>query len=67
MCRQLLLDLKMGICVDLDSNATMFPDHPVQRDVPGQTDHSLKKICPNDLCPCGSGKKFKKCCGRNNQ
>lgn len=23
-----------------------------------------KKIGPNDPCPCGSGKKFKKCCGR---
>ena len=22
-----------------------------------------KKIYPNDLCPCGSGKKYKKCCG----
>ena len=22
-----------------------------------------KKICPNDPCPCGSGKKYKKCCG----
>ena len=21
-----------------------------------------KKVMPNDLCPCGSGKKFKKCC-----
>ncbi|HCY60580.1 MAG TPA: SEC-C domain-containing protein, partial [Lachnoclostridium sp.] len=20
---------------------------------------------PNDPCPCGSGKKYKKCCGRN--
>ena len=24
-----------------------------------------KKIYPNDSCPCGSGKKYKKCCGRN--
>lgn len=24
-----------------------------------------KKIYPNELCPCGSGKKYKKCCGRN--
>ena len=24
-----------------------------------------KKIYPNDPCPCGSGKKYKKCCGRN--
>lgn len=23
-----------------------------------------KKIYPNDLCPCGSGKKYKKCCGK---
>ena len=23
-----------------------------------------KKIYPNDLCPCGSGKKYKNCCGR---
>jgi preprotein translocase subunit SecA len=22
------------------------------------------KIGRNDLCPCGSGKKYKKCCGR---
>ena len=24
-----------------------------------------KKIYPNDPCPCGSGKKYKKCCGKN--
>jgi len=23
-----------------------------------------KKIGRNDPCPCGSGKKYKKCCGR---
>ena len=23
------------------------------------------KVYPNDPCPCGSGKKYKKCCGRN--
>jgi uncharacterized protein YchJ len=22
-----------------------------------------KKVYPNDPCPCGSGKKYKKCCG----
>lgn len=26
---------------------------------------SIIKIYPNDPCPCGSGKKYKKCCGRN--
>lgn len=25
---------------------------------------SKRKIYPNDLCPCGSGKKYKQCCGR---
>lgn len=27
--------------------------------------HKEKKIYPNDPCPCGSGKKYKKCCGKN--
>lgn len=22
------------------------------------------KVYPNDPCPCGSGKKYKKCCGK---
>ena len=26
---------------------------------------SDKKVYPNDPCPCGSGKKYKQCCGRN--
>ena len=25
---------------------------------------SSKKVYPNDPCPCGSGKKYKQCCGR---
>lgn len=28
-------------------------------------DETIKEVGRNDLCPCGSGKKFKKCCGRN--
>jgi preprotein translocase subunit SecA len=31
------------------------PKAPVKR--------STKKVQPNDLCPCGSGKKYKHCCG----
>ncbi|MDO4628089.1 MAG: SEC-C metal-binding domain-containing protein [Planctomycetia bacterium] len=26
--------------------------------------NTLPKVGPNDPCPCGSGKKYKKCCGR---
>jgi preprotein translocase subunit SecA len=30
-----------------------------------QTVRRAKKVGRNDLCPCGSGRKFKKCCGVN--
>ena len=29
----------------------------------GRTVRKGKKVGPNDPCPCGSGKKYKKCCG----
>ncbi|MCL2301226.1 MAG: SEC-C metal-binding domain-containing protein, partial [Firmicutes bacterium] len=29
----------------------------------GRTVRKRKKVGPNDLCPCGSGKKYKNCCG----
>ena len=31
---------------------------------PQKTKIADKKIGRNDLCSCGSGKKFKKCCGK---
>lgn len=30
----------------------------------GPIRRATKKIYPNDMCPCGSGKKYKNCCGR---
>ena len=30
----------------------------------GAVKETLQKIYPNDPCPCGSGEKYKKCCGR---
>ena len=30
-----------------------------------RTIHVEKKVYPNDPCPCGSGKKYKYCCGKN--
>ena len=29
-----------------------------------QTIRKEAKVYPNDPCPCGSGKKYKKCCGK---
>ena len=55
---------KMGFGIDLDSNAKSFP----VMGMPNGTDEPVKmvqkKVYPNDPCPCGSGKKYKKCCGR---
>lgn len=49
-------------------------EHPeTEQDAAAQSNTSAKrqpvrvdkKVCRNDLCPCGSGKKFKNCHGRN--
>jgi len=31
---------------------------------PVETIHSQHAVGRNDPCPCGSGKKYKKCCGK---
>lgn len=38
------------------SDGELVGETPIVRDQP--------KVGRNDLCPCGSGKKYKKCCGR---
>ena len=30
----------------------------------GPKRRETEKVYPNDPCPCGSGKKYKQCCGR---
>lgn len=50
--------------VDLEANAdtistTMYPDG-----LGGKAVKSERKKYPNDPCPCGSGKKYKKCYGK---
>jgi hypothetical protein len=54
----------LGIPIDLEGDAdtiatTLYPDG-----IGGKSIKIEKKIYPNDPCPCGSGKKYKKCCGR---
>ena len=36
-----------------------------EQKVAGTVKREGKKVYPNDPCPCGSGKKYKKCCGKN--
>lgn len=41
------------------------PDDPPLPDTPVEQAKSTKKAGRNDPCPCGSGKKFKQCCGKS--
>jgi preprotein translocase subunit SecA len=45
-----------GVATDGDGDGEMSIDLPVRR--------SLPKVGRNEPCPCGSGKKYKNCCGR---
>ena len=47
-----------------ESNAGTIPVMTYPNGLNGKPIVSEKKIYPNDPCPCGSGKKYKKCCGR---
>ncbi len=53
---------KMGFGLDLEANADIMT---VTQGSGDDKTITQKKIYPNDPCPCGSGKKYKKCCGRN--
>ena len=59
------IDSQMTSFYDSLEKADLFNDLyddfvlPVQQPIVKE-----KKIYPNDPCPCGSGKKYKKCCGR---
>jgi curved DNA-binding protein CbpA len=47
---------KAGLPIDDEEDSDSGPEQPVHRTQP--------KVGRNDPCPCGSGKKYKKCCGR---
>jgi len=44
----------------LGENIPLVTDIPIDK----LDDVIFKKVVRNDPCPCGSGKKYKKCCGR---
>jgi len=55
---------RMGINIDLDATATDISSITFENGINGTMTKTTKKVYPNDPCPCGSGKKFKKCCGK---
>ena len=54
----------MGFDLDLDFNADEITTVSMPNGISGKAVAGKKKVYPNDPCPCGSGKKYKKCCGR---
>lgn len=55
---------QMGFQLDLESNADSEFVYTMEDGKDGEIRRTEKKIYPNDPCPCGSNKKYKKCCGR---
>ena len=56
----------MGVPVDLNGNTDVIQTAMFPKGMNEEPIRVEKKIYPNDPCPCGSGKKYKKCCGKNN-
>lgn len=54
---------KTGFTIDFESNATEYPVYSMPSGLDGSVEMKTKKVYPNDPCPCGSGKKYKKCHG----
>src|SRR5262249_7252756 len=68
--RSMLEDEFEGVVADNDffpADEGVSPSSRKYSAAPNYTQHPFERTDPrvgrNDLCPCGSGKKFKKCCG----
>jgi preprotein translocase subunit SecA len=58
--RNLMADVEKNIVVNIEKFKGQTIQPKPERKVVGVD----KKVGRNDLCPCGSGKKYKKCCGQ---
>ncbi|WP_343210403.1 preprotein translocase subunit SecA [Anaerolentibacter hominis] len=59
-----LMHVKIEQNVEREQVAKVTGTNKDGTDVRGPVRREGKKIMPNDPCPCGSGKKYKFCCGR---
>jgi preprotein translocase subunit SecA len=70
MFKKLLIDIDSSIANSLmqikiqTQPAFASPESRVSRGTEAGQDPKFKNVGRNDLCPCGSGKKFKKCHGK---
>lgn len=51
----------MGFPLNLNGNADVIPTTMFPNGINGEAVRCDRKVYPNDSCPCGSGKKYKKC------
>ena len=71
MSRNIILDILtrlFKIQIKEESSVKIAPKQHINRsdgDRPHEPIKKPHKIGRNDSCPCGSGKKYKKCCGKN--
>ena len=61
--------IRMLLTVRIQKNAPIQREQVAKPDAPnaGSIRMTKKKPADNDPCPCGSGKKYKKCCGMKEQ
>ena len=56
--------LKAEIRQNLEVKQVKGNTNEVKENTSGKTIKKAKKVGRNDPCPCGSGKKYKQCCGK---
>ena len=60
--RQVSADVPQSAVANFDAKLEHMSDKP--RQSTPQFKNDMRSIGRNDACPCGSGKKYKKCCGQ---
>lgn len=60
---EVIYRIEMLIRAEKGQKLSIATDYELLRDVM-EDRNKYRKIYPNDPCPCGSGKKYKKCCGK---
>ena len=61
---KLLMHVKVEQKVEREQVAKVTGTNKDETSVKAPKKRETQKVYPNDPCPCGSGKKYKQCCGR---
>lgn len=62
---KLLMHVRIEQKVEREQMAKVTGTNKDDTSVKAPVKREEKKVYPNDPCPCGSGKKYKQCCGRS--